>query len=390
MDASQYLRRRIASCSQTIGRNQCVSASVRTDILRHASNTVTNATAAPTVCCSRGGVNSTTTIVPIPGAACVCQDIALRYTTPYMTLPAAPMLYESPSYVPDCKVIPYVGTRAQHTEAVRLRACADCTPPPKDGSYCFTRAMSSVMSIANNPDFNIGASAFTIEWFQYMVPTTAAPTTRRNYVFSIGSPNAPAYSRIGFSIERDPPIANGAYQVYLHAPNNKSYYFGKFGDGGGSLATIENNWVHFAVCGYGGNGQIRLFVNGSAFGPPIDTNVENAPYVTAGNVGTYNFTNTDYTTYPLLTIGNTNSATEVNTFEGCITNFHWVHGTALYDVNATFTPPTKRLVSIVGSRFLGIGYEFYIMDESRTPPTSGNIGLTNVSVTGNTPFVSVP
>ena len=312
----------------------------------------------------------------------------MRYTAPHVTMPAAPMLYAPPPVVGECKVVPYVGPRTQHTEAVRLHNCADCTPPPKDGSYCFSRALASVLYMANTSEFNIGSAAFTIEWFQYLTPTTAAPTTRRNYVFAIGSPNAPDYARIGFSIERDPPIANGAYQVYLHAPNNTSYYFGNFGDGSNPtdnrpMSAIENTWAHFALCGYG-NGEIQLFVNGAEFGPRLNTAVENAPYVTAGNVGAYNFSNTDYVRYPLVTVGNTHVPTDVNTFEGCITNFHWVHGAALY--TGPFTVPTQRLVRTEGSRFLGIGYEYFIQDESRMPFTSGTFNLTNVSYSDNTPF----
>ena len=117
MDASRYLRLKTASCPQTIARNRCIEAGLRTEMLRKAATTTyispNNMTYNPDVpppdeCCTNyiepGGWNPVpktmiTTRVGFSGdyvqpinppkdcvSAAMCNDIANRYEYPFIDL----------------------------------------------------------------------------------------------------------------------------------------------------------------------------------------------------------------------------------------------------------------------------------------------------------------
>lgn len=126
MDASRYLRLKTASCPQTIARNQCVSAGQRTAMLAVAATTTyvspnnTKDTLHAQPCAiikgddgsqyarttSKVAYNSDYVTPVMPSQRCpstgVCNDIANRYSAPFITLPGCPMPSTTATYLSPC------------------------------------------------------------------------------------------------------------------------------------------------------------------------------------------------------------------------------------------------------------------------------------------------
>ncbi len=147
-----------------------------------------------------------------------------------------------------------------------------------------------------------------------------------------------------------------------------------------------------AVVGYGDN-HINMFVDGVQFGPTLVTTVTNDPYVTSDISGAYDFTNG---TGGYLVIGNKLnevtgdlSGTSIAAFNGFITNFRWVGGSAVYTGN--FQKPTSRLRIITGTKLLLLSLDNGPFDDSNTVPKIA-LGITDeplviqVSANLRTPF----
>tara|TARA_Y100000817_G_C16853248_1_gene542903 strand:- start:478 stop:2538 length:2061 start_codon:yes stop_codon:yes gene_type:complete len=173
---------------------------------------------------------------------------------------------------------------------------------------------------ASTADFSLGTGAFTIETWVFI--------TADNYT----------YSRV-FNIG---PFWNSANTVAL-VVNDTAFSdkisFAAYAAGGNNRtcisqnATPMNQWVHIAVS-RDTTGDFRLFINGN-----LDA------------------TNTSYRTTDLsslgtatMAIGNGLNRAVEEPFEGFISNFRLVKGTALY--TSSFTPSTSPLTVVTNTKLL--------------------------------------
>lgn len=178
------------------------------------------------------------------------------------------------------------------------------------GSLYFDGTTTGRLTIANDIDFRNGTGDFTIEWFMYPI----ANTNSFPRVFQIG--NFPG--SIGVSFEGSDSAG-------------RDFYF--WASGAILIASSTryiDNWYHIAISRTGTS--LRVFVNGTILGGTL-TNSTN--FSDATNA---------------LSIGNETTAITAAAFEGYITNFRWVKGTALYTAN--FTRPTAPLQPVSGSSLL--------------------------------------
>ena len=199
------------------------------------------------------------------------------------------------------------------------------------GSMVFAGTTSSYLTVPNDIDFRFRTGDFTVEWFQFQTSSASFPR-----VFSIG--NYPSAS-IGVSIE------GGLFYLWV----NGSAFLGL------SVVTL-NQWVHFAVTRSGTS--LRAFRNGTQFGTTLSDSTD--------------FNNTTN----IFTIGNESIRSAGASFQGRITNFRWIKGTAVYTSN--FTPPTSPLTAIPNTNLLLLASSTGAVstDSSATPKT-----VTNSSVT---------
>ena len=178
------------------------------------------------------------------------------------------------------------------------------------GSLLFTASSTSGVSIPNDVDLRMGTGDFTIEWFQYQLASSGV----YQRIFAIGT-----YPSTSIGVSQEGSDTSKDFIAWVPS-----------GSVVGPKLNLVNTWVHFAVCRSGTT--LRVFQNGTQLG----TNVSTA-------------TNFNDTTN-VLRIGN-ESTTAVNTaFNGYITNFHWVKGTALYTAN--FTKPTKPITPVANTKLL--------------------------------------
>jgi hypothetical protein len=221
------------------------------------------------------------------------------------------------------------------------------------GSISFTSTTDpsgSALQFDNSTGyFDIASNtAFTVEWFQYAISNaSSAPRA-----FAIGTY---ATQTFGFSMEGSDTGLGRI--IYLWRPNFTN------------LATLTpsnlvNTWNHFAIVGNGSN--IQVYRNGSNLG---------STYAYTSFVSTSN-----------LAVGNETVMTKTASFNGYITNFRWVVGTAVY--SNTFTPPTKPLTAISGTKLLLLASSSNAPTAdsgpgARTATTFGTIGWVS-----NTPFPS--
>jgi hypothetical protein len=343
MDASQYLRRLKESCTQKIARPKCIDASLRTQIVRNAATTkyvspVAKPVSAPSGCCTKlpeTAVKYDGAVTPIvlPDTECIaqaaCNDLENRYANPII-LPGCPIPYTSSSYV-RADSYKYQGTREQTSEAVRLRGCKDCTrppPPPSPGCLSFYKGILRTPVVSG---FELGTGEFTVEWFQKLVPLSSFPEEFGNEyyytLFTIGN-LANETEAMSFYFKVAPPDPN-SYEVILTQGNGPKFWpFGSFGTTGSRpVSDLENQWIHIALVGDGGGeefGGLRLYVQGTQFGSFFNNG--------------YNFL---LSGQPYLTIGGQAPLDPKYYFNGCITNFRFTKGEAIY--TEEFTPPTAPL-----------------------------------------------
>ena len=178
------------------------------------------------------------------------------------------------------------------------------------GSLLFTASSTSGISIPNDVDLRMGTGDFTIEWFQYQL----AGSGTYHRIFSIGT-----YPSASIAISQEGSDASKDF--YAWVPSGSVI---------ASALNMVNTWIHFAICRSGST--FRVFQNGTQLG----TNVSVA-------------TNFNDTTN-VLRIGNQSSTAANTAFNGYITNFHWVKGTALYTAN--FTRPTRPITPVANTKLL--------------------------------------
>ena len=189
-------------------------------------------------------------------------------------------------------------------------------PPPQaarassGGSMLFTASSSSGISIPNSADVRMGTGDFTIEWFQYQLANSGS----FQRIFSIGS-----YPTQSIAVSQEGSDTSKA--IYVWASSGVQQ---------GVTRNLQGAWYHFAVTR--ASGSLRVFVGGTQIG------------TTAANATNFS----DATN--VLRIGNESATSAGAAFNGYITNFHWVKGTALYTAN--FTPPTRPITPVANTKLL--------------------------------------
>ena len=125
-----------------------------------------------------------------------------------------------------------------------------------------------------------------------------------------------------------------------------------------------NAWYHIALVRLGGT--LFLFINGV----PQNTTPSNSD-------------DSRTNTRPVFIGQNTLSQVAGTEFNGYITNFRWVIGTAVYDRD--FTPPTTPLTAIANTKLLLLATN---LGTATTDSSTQNLTVTNVGTTWNalTPF----
>jgi len=206
------------------------------------------------------------------------------------------------------------------------------------GAMSFAGTSTSFLNIGNDIDFRLRTGDFTIEWFQYQTSAGSFPR-----VFSIGT-----YSSASIAVS----IEGGSFYLWV----------------GGSFvlsASISflNQWVHFAICRSGTS--LRVFRNGTQIGTTVTNSTDINDTVNA------------------LCIGNETTKSAGAAYQGLITNFRWVKGSALYTAN--FTRPTSVLQNVTNTKLLLIASTAATVstDTSSLPKTVTN---SNVTWSSSTPF----
>jgi hypothetical protein len=156
----------------------------------------------------------------------------------------------------------------------------------------------------------MGTGDFTIEWFQYQLASSGS----FQRIFSIGS-----YPSQSIAVSQEG--SDTSKLIYLWASGGVQQ---------GAARNLQGAWYHFAVTR--ASGSLRIFLGGTQIGTTAanSTNFNNAAQV--------------------LRIGNESSPSAGAAFNGYITNFHWVKGTALYTAN--FTPPTQPITPVANTKLL--------------------------------------
>jgi hypothetical protein len=224
----------------------------------------------------------------------------------------------------------YQGTREQTAEAVRLRGCKDNTappPPPTEGCLHFYKGILRTPMVSG---FSVGAGAFTVEWFQKLVPLPNFESSNTYYytMFTLGD-LASETEAMSFYYQVSPPNPVTIYSVYASRGSAFApYNFGNFGTVPPDVLNftdLTDTWIHVALVGDGAapSNTLRLYINGTQFG------------------NTFNDYNFPLSGQPYLTIGGQMPLNNQYYYNGCLTNFRWTKGEALYTNN--FVPPTAPL-----------------------------------------------
>jgi len=198
---------------------------------------------------------------------------------------------------------------------------------------------SSGLSLASNTAFGLGTGDFTIEaWIYPTVNPANGPGTIADFRTA---PTASATSmRVNSSLQLQ----------FYNGPANINNIFTS------QIVTL-NSWNHIACVR--SSGTVYAYINGKLAGSAT----------VSSNLGS---------DQPLL-IGN-NQVVGFN-FNGCISNFRIVKGTAVY--TAAFTPPTSPLTAISGTSLLTC------QGTSFSDASTNNFAITrtgNVALNSNNPF----
>jgi hypothetical protein len=214
------------------------------------------------------------------------------------------------------------------------------------GSIWFTNtdASGSSLSYVNSGYFDVSTSLpFTIEWYQYELSSSGTPRP-----FSFG-----AYNTADFAMSLEG--SDSSRSVYMWKPTSTPIV---------SIpgSNILNKWYHFAVVGDGTN--LSVYTNGTKRA--------------AGGFANFGSTKP-------LTIANEQAPSQAGAFNGYITNFRWVTGTAVY--SNTFTPPTEPLTAIPGTKLLLLANSSNAVLADSSPNAKTATTLGTVRWLPNSPFV---
>lgn len=206
--------------------------------------------------------------------------------------------------------MPFLGSVESKFAFGRPTARPAAAPAASGGSILFSGSSTSGLTIPNDPDFRFGTGDFTVEWFQYQ---TAGDASAQR-IFTIGS-----YPTQSIAVSQEGSFTSRTFYVWVSGANAI-----------GPNLNLANAWNHFAICRSGTS--LRIFRNGTQIGTTLSNST--------------NFNNTNQ----VLAIGNESSPSAIATFNGYITNFHWVKGTALYTAN--FTRPSAPITPVANTKLL--------------------------------------
>lgn len=211
--------------------------------------------------------------------------------------------------------MPFVGLASSKFSYGRPIPPPVIPPAAVGGSLLFTASSTSGISIPNDIDLRMGTGDFTVEWFQYQLATGG---TNYQRLFSMGS-----YSSATFAVSLEGTDSLRTFYAWISSVTSNFTTIG-------AAENMLNTWIHYAMCRSGST--FRLFKNGTQLG----SNISNST----------NFTDATNN----LVIGNETSRSAIAAFNGYITNFHWVKGTALYTAN--FTKPTAPITPVANTMLL--------------------------------------
>ena len=169
-------------------------------------------------------------------------------------------------------------------------------------------------------DFALGTGAFTIEAWVFVTGDTY-PYSR---VWQIG-PYFSSNNSVGLAVHDTDNSNKISFFAYAATGSSRTCI--------STNATPENEWFHVAVT-RDGTGDFRLFVNGNL--DSTNTSYRTTDISPLGN--------------PALGIGNGVNRFVEEPFEGFISNFRLVKGTAVY--TSSFTVPTEPLTAITNTKLL--------------------------------------
>jgi hypothetical protein len=206
--------------------------------------------------------------------------------------------------------MPFIASIEGRSAFGRPPPAAPAAPTSNGGSILLTASSTSGISIPNSADVQMGTGDFTIEWFQYQLASSGS----FQRIFSIGS-----YPAQSIAVSQEGSDTSKA--IYMWASGGVQQ---------GVTRNLQGAWYHFAVTR--ASGSLRVFLGGTQIGTTAanSTNFNNAAQV--------------------LRIGNESTTSSGAAFNGYITNFHWVKGTALYTAN--FTPPTRPITPVANTKLL--------------------------------------
>ena len=191
------------------------------------------------------------------------------------------------------------------------------TPTAVTGSVEFDGTGKAVSFPAGN-DFAYGTGDFTIEgWFYTTVIGQVSGASASSHIFFGQTVSGTNYLLFGID-------DNGKLLFYNTASGGGSDLFSSAPDG----SVVLNQWQHIALCR--SSGTLKLFVDGSQV-------------ISISN--TFDFSNTDRNP----TIGNYTHTLTTQPFNGYVSNFRILKGTALY--TSDFTVPTQEL-EVIGDTVL--------------------------------------
>ena len=220
--------------------------------------------------------------------------------------------------------MPFLGSVESKFAFGRPTARPAAAPAAAGGSILFSGSSTSGLTFPNDPDFRFGTGDFTVEWFQYQTAGDAAAQR----IFSIGN-----YATQSIAVSQEGSLTSRIFYAWVSGAN--------------AIATslnLTNAWNHFAICRSGTS--LRVFRNGTQIGSTLTNST--------------NFNNTTN----VLAIANESSPSLIASFNGYITNFHWVKGTALYTAN--FTRPSAPITPVANTKLLLLATTSgtYIQDSS--------------------------
>jgi hypothetical protein len=243
-----------------------------------------------------------------------------------------------------------------HTITVAGDTTASTFSPHRHGGYsAYFDGTGDYISAANNADFNVGSSDFTLECWAYIESVNGNAGM-------LGTYTTTGNQRSYLIYQTDPSSGTNNFGVAMSSDG--TWQSGSGFDSGVAVSNYLNQWVHLALTKSGTNAT--LYLNGNSIGTTSSAPSTLHASTEAFFVGKMNGNNIHTTGY--------------------ISDVRLVNGSVVYTSN--FTPPTAPLTAITNTKFL-LGNLPYFKDQSTsnhaiTP--NGNVSLKPKSVFDNAPY----